>query len=156
MRELVFYCDLKTDYETVKARIMEPRLFLHVAAPLVKFAPIGMEAFPDRWAEQVYRGSMKLFGVIPIGWQAIVIHFGDGASDALVLNDRGYGPTLRKWDHRIEATPREGGGTLYVDRLRMDAGLLTPIAAFFVAQFFKHRQRRLRALDASNFQALAG
>lgn len=146
-------CDLRTAPEVLRAAIMKPALFLHVAAPLVAFAPIGLARFPDIWAEGEYRGSMRLFGLLPIGWQAIVIEFPDTADERLVLRDRGYGPLLKVWDHRIEVT-QSGTGSLYTDRLTLDAGWLTPMMAFFVKQFFKHRQRRLRALDRKGFEAL--
>ena len=134
--------------------IMRPALFLHVAAPLVAFAPVGRGAFPDVWKAGEYRGSMKLFGLLPIGWQAIVIEFPSDTDGTLVLRDRGYGPMLREWDHRIEVDP-DGAGTLYTDKLTLDSGALTPVAAFMVRQFFKHRQRRLRALDHEGFRTLA-
>ncbi len=135
--------------------IRRPALFLHVAAPLVHFSPIGVDRFPDRWEEGEYRGAMRLFGLLPIGWQAIVIEFPTSADTDLVLRDRGYGPLLREWDHRIAVSPH-GSGTRYVDRLTLDAGWLTPIAAFGVKQFFRHRQRRLVALDQAAFAPLKG
>lgn len=133
--------------------IMRPALFLHVAAPLVAFAHVGRKLFPDIWAAGEYRGSMRLFGLLPIGWQAIVIEFPSDADGPLVLRDRGYGPMLREWDHRIEVA-QDSAGTLYTDRLTLDAGALTPVTAFMVRQFFKHRQRRLRALDQEGFRTL--
>ncbi|MEM7779680.1 MAG: hypothetical protein AAF697_04710 [Pseudomonadota bacterium] len=152
-RELAFSCRLESCVDKVRTAIMRPALFLYEAAPLVKFTPIGLERFPDIWEEREYRGSMSLFGVIPLGWQAIVISFAAEGEEPLVLRDQGYGPMLREWDHRIEVSPA-GAGTLYTDRLRLDAGALTPIVAFGVAQFFKHRQRRLRKVDAKGFEEI--
>ncbi len=150
-REFALSCHLQSDCKTVREWIMRPALFLHVAAPLVHFSATGANGFPDKWTEGEYRGSMKVFGVLPIGWQAIIIEFPKSDAGPLVLRDRGYGPMLRVWDHRIEAIPSDLGGTLYTDRLKLDAGLLTPIATFAVKQFFKHRQRRLRAADRTGF-----
>ena len=154
MRELTFSCQLQSDPDLVRACILKPALFLHVAAPLVKFTRSDAPYFPDVWEPGEYRGSMKLLGVVPIGWQAIVIEFPTSSGDGHVLTDSGYGPMLKMWEHRIEAHASEGGGTRYIDRLKMDAGLLTPIASVLVAQFFKHRHRRLKMLDQSGFREL--
>jgi hypothetical protein len=135
--------------------VLKPALFLHVAAPLVRFAPIGASRFPERWEVGEYRGSMRLFGFLPIGWQAIVIQFPDDREGPLVLTDHGYGPMLRQWEHRIEVHAMEGGGTRYIDRLKMDAGFFTPVARLMVAQFFKHRQGRLKKLDQTGFRELS-
>ena len=129
----------------------------HVAAPLIRFVPRKQTPFPKEWEQQEYRAWMFLFGVIPLGWQAIVISFPDMPGKAHVLRDQGYGPMMERWDHWIEVEPAEGGpGTRYTDRVTVEAGLLTPIVAFLGRVFFKHRQRRLRALAASGFAALRG
>jgi len=139
--------------DEVWAAVECPALFLHVAGPLVEFRRADAERFPDRWVEGEYRGSMRLFGLMLIGWQTIVISFPPAKGETRVLHDNGYGPMLRKWSHRIEVSP-EGEGTRYVDRLEFDAGIATPITAFFVKQFFKHRQRRLKALARNSFTQL--
>ena len=135
---------------------MQPALFFQVAAPLISARDVGDRPIGDRWSEGEYRIAMKLFGLVPIGWQAIIIEFPQSDDQELVLRDRGYGPMLRIWDHRISVSPAPDGGTRYTDSLRLDAGIMTPIAAMLVAQFFKHRQRRLRALDAADFRDLDG
>ncbi len=151
--EFVSHLDAPPD--TVWAAVERPALFLHVAAPMVHFAPIGMARFPERWSEAEYRGAMKLFGLVPLGWQAIVIRFPSSDGAVRALEDNGYSPLLPTWSHRIEVSP-EGTGTRYVDRIRFDAGWMTPFTALGVRLFFKHRQRRLRKLAASGFAGLKG
>lgn len=153
VRTIALSCDLQASPEKLREAILKPALFLHVAAPLVKFVPVGLARFPDIWSEGEYRGSMRLFGLIPIGWQAIVIEIPREDSKPLVLRDRGYGPLLRVWDHQIEVTPT-AAGSRYTDRLTIDAGWLTPLTAFFVKRFFEHRQRRLKALDRRGIRTL--
>ena len=133
---------------------MQPALFLHVAAPLVTAKDIGECPIGSKWSEGEYRIAMKLFGLVTIGWQAIVFDLSGSDGGKATLRDRGYGPILREWDHRIFLEEAPGGGTIYTDSLRLDAGLLTPITAFFVRQFFRHRQRRLTALDKAGFDTL--
>ncbi len=43
------------------------------------------------------------------------------------------------------------GGTLYRDRVEIDAGLLTPVVAALARVFYRHRQGRWRALAARGF-----
>lgn len=152
--EFSLSCHLKSDPESVRARVMQPALFFHVAAPLVVAKDIGERAIGETWIEGEYRIAMRLFGLVPIGWQAIVVDLSGSADGEAALRDRGYGPMLREWDHRILLKEAEDGGTTYTDSLRLDAGVLTPLTAFFVRLFFRHRQRRLVALDGAGFGPL--
>ncbi len=97
---------------------------------------------------------MRLFGIVPLGWQAIVIELPDRESETRTLIDNGYSPLLPLWNHRISIRP-ENDGTRYTDDVSFDAGLLTPLTGLFVRLFFRHRQRRLRALSANGFAALS-
>ncbi|MDJ0641545.1 MAG: hypothetical protein QNJ15_01900 [Erythrobacter sp.] len=145
---------LDCDPGLVWAQVLRPALFLHVAAPLVQFRPIGIERFPQQWSDGEYRGAMRLFGIVPLGWQAIVIELPDRESETRTLIDNGYSPLLPLWNHRISIRP-ENDGTRYTDDVSFDAGLLTPLTGLFVRLFFRHRQRRLRALSANGFAALS-
>ena len=139
--------------EEVWAAVERPALFLHVAAPLVKFSPMGSDAFPELWEEGEYRGAMKLFGLVPIGWQAIVISFPSEGAETRTLKDSGHSPLLTQWTHTIEVA-REGDGTRYTDRVSYDAGWLSLFAFPFIRLFFAHRQRRLRRLAKAGFASL--
>jgi hypothetical protein len=129
-------------------------LLHHIAAPLIRFTPKGGTPFPAIWEPGEYRAWMWLFGVIPVGWQAVVISEPAPDGTTRFIRDNGYGPLIRRWDHRIAITPGEGGTTRYIDRVDIDAGVLTPLIAGFARLFYAHRQRRWRALARSGFAAL--
>ena len=130
-------------------------LLNHITAPLIRFSPQGAP-FPARWQPGEYRAWMWLFGVLPIGWQAIVISFPPPSGESRFVRDNGFGPLIKRWDHWIEIAPGETPGTTrYTDRVTIEAGLLTPIIAGFARIFYAHRQRRWSALARSSFAALA-
>lgn len=135
-------------------RVRTAALLLHVAAPLIRFTPKGDTRFPQKWAPGEYRAWMWLFGVIPIGWQAVVISEPPPDGATRFIRDNGYGPLIRRWDHWIAIAPGEGGTTHYTDQVTIEAGLLTPLVAGFARVFYAHRQRRWRALAATGFAAL--
>jgi len=142
--------------EQVWERLQTSALLLHVAAPLIRFTPTGCAPFPALWTPGEYRARMWLFGVIPIGWQAVVIGVPPADGDTRFLRDNGYGPLIRRWDHWISIAPGPDGTTHYTDRVTIEAGLLTPLIAAFARVFYAHRQRRWRALARSGFAALGG
>ena len=154
MRELEISCELSADPKTTRSYVMQPALFLHVAAPLITFSHMGARPFAQTWQEGEYHCRMRLLGFVPIGWQVIVIAFPEADQDDFILRDKGYSSVLKTWDHRIKLAEASSGGTLYTDSLQFDAGLLTPMMAIGISQFFRHRQRRLRALDKSGFEPL--
>lgn len=128
-------------------------LLMHIAAPLIRFTPKG-KPLPSGWAPGEYRVWMWLFGLIPVGWQAVVISEPPPDGATRFIRDNGYGPLIRRWDHWIAITPRDDGTTHYVDRVDIDAGLFTPLIVAFARVFYAHRQRRWRKLARTGFAAL--
>jgi hypothetical protein len=137
-------------------RLRTSALLMHVAAPLVRFTPVGGKPFPAIWTQGEYRAWMWLFGVLPIGWQAVVISEPAPEDETRFLRDNGYGPLIKRWDHWIALRPGEGGTTHYTDTVHIEAGILTPVIVAFARVFYAHRQRRWRALAQSGFAELAG
>ncbi len=135
----------------VVAQVRTPRLLRQVASPLLSFSPLTPSEFPSTWSEGTYWVRLKLFGLLPIGRQAIVISYPQaGNALAFMLRDNGYSPLISKWDHLITAQ-EVSGGTLYRDRVTIEAGILTPAVWLFARLFYAHRQRRWATLAANGF-----
>jgi ligand-binding SRPBCC domain-containing protein len=134
--------------EEVWRRILTPDLLLQVAAPMVRFRfPDGR--VPDRWIEgQRYLVSLAILGVLPFGKQWIVptIHVDPETAWTKKLRDNGHSALIRRWDHWITVVPDADGNTRYTDDVEVDAGILTPFIWLFAQAFYRHRQRRWRAL----------
>lgn len=144
---------LPAEPDTIWHHLQTSALLHYVAAPFIRFQPHG-GSFPERWQPGEYHADMLLFGVVPLGWQAIVIEQPEPLDKARYLRDNGFGPLIKRWDHWIAIAP-EAGGTRYLDQVTIDAGLLTPVVAAFARTFYAHRQRRWRELAKSNFAALS-
>ena len=147
--------------DTVWGHVRTSRLLDYVIHPLIKFQPKSARGFPDIWVEGDYRADMRLFGAIPMGEQTIGIRYpegdGSGASEGAkryVLRDDGHGSSARVWDHWIIIEPDGSGGTLYTDRVTVDAGWRTPFVAAFARAFYAHRQRRWQKLAQTGFADL--
>ena len=142
--------------ETVIRHLMTPRLLDYIASPLVRFKyRSGFDRAAD-WTVGEHRADIRLFGVIPIGWQVIGIELPDSPdAHTTLLRDNGYSPLIKRWDHWIVVRPHpEGEGTLYTDRVHIEAGLLTPIVAAYARYFYAHRQARWRELAEKDFAPL--
>lgn len=129
------------------------RLLRYVAEPLVKLVPRQPSRLPETWSEGTYWVSLYLFGFIPLGRQAVVISFPE-ARNGFLVRDNGYGSFIHRWDHIITLEPA-GNGTLYRDRLTIEAGVLTPLVWGFAHLFYRHRQRRWRKLVDHSFNYTA-
>jgi hypothetical protein len=104
---------------------------------------------PDSWSEGTYRVRLHLFGLVPFGEQAIVISIPPTAT-GFALRDAGHSALIKTWDHLITIQPH-GNGSIYRDRVEVKAGVLTPLIWLFAQVFYRHRQRRWRALVARKF-----
>lgn len=131
---------------------MTVRLLQHVASPLVAFQPAPGTTLPERWSIGTHRVRLRLLGCIPFGEQAIVISFPDTAN-GFAVRDAGYSRLIRTWDHRITIRSCHDG-VVYSDEVTVRAGVLTPLIWLFAQLFYRHRQRRWRALAETQFTAI--
>lgn len=136
---------LPTNADEVWRRVLGPRLFIEVSKPVLSITPLDVSDFPEIWEDRSYRVALRLFGLIPLGWQVIEPSFPEPQGETRRLLDNGHSALIRKWHHEISVIP-QGETTLYRDRLEIDAGLLTPIVALFARLFFAHRHKRLAKL----------
>jgi len=136
--------------ERVWEEVQTSRLLEHVAAPVVRFRPASPSELPPIWSDGSYEVRMLLVGLLPAGKQLIRIsRSSDGR--AHTLRDDGVGQLAETWDHRIFVQPSPDGGTDYTDVLYVHAGALTPFVWAFAHFFYRHRQRRWRALVSRGF-----
>ncbi|MEO1046447.1 MAG: hypothetical protein AAFX04_13485 [Pseudomonadota bacterium] len=149
-RTVTLSIHLDAPLETVRQHIGTSKLLDYIASPLIRFTPRAGKPFPENWSEGEYRAWMWLFGFVPVGWQAIRISFPEAEAGVHAIRDNGYGPLIRRWDHRIEIRA-DGNGTHYTDRVIIEAGLLTPLIAGFAKVFYKHRQKRWQKLVQNGF-----
>jgi hypothetical protein len=119
-------------------------LLRHVIWPLARFVPTGT-SFPERWSEGlVLRCKFFVFGVIPIG--AHTLHFETIDHDNYELQSREYDPFIARWDHMVSVKPLDGSRSIFRDTIDIDAGSLTFVVWAWANCFYRHRQRRWRAL----------
>ncbi len=145
---------LDTPAERVWQAVLRPRLLDHVAWPIQVFDRIDPAGWPERWSVGDYQVRLRLFGIVPMGRQSIVIRDIQAGPTRYGLRDDGHGDLVKRWDHRITLEPISPTACRYNDEVEVRAGLLTPVAWAFVQIFYRHRQRRLRALVTADFATL--
>jgi hypothetical protein len=132
----------------VAALLFDPQTMVFLLRPVLTAEPLVPAALPERWEAGHYRVAMRLFGLIPLGWQDIVV--GDIVSDPVAgrwgFRDDGAGSLIRRWDHRTVLEGLPDGRSRYTDRIEVEAGVLTPAAWLFATLVFAWRHRRWRKL----------
>ena len=85
----------------------DPGTMCFLMRPFVVVHPVEPPTFPPRWSSGRYRVRMQLFGLIPFGWQDIVITgvHADPAATRWSLHDAGKGLLARRWDNRFGVEP---------------------------------------------------
>jgi hypothetical protein len=140
---------LECSIDEAVTQVKTPRLLEFVAAPVVRFVPVSPPVFPREWSAGEYSVALRLFGAVPIGRQVIVISM-PPTETGFTVRDAGHSALINTWDHLINIRPHERG-CHYRDRVEVRAGVLTPVVWLFAQLFYRHRQRRWRALVARNF-----
>jgi len=148
-------CLLDVPAERARAEVQTSRLLDHVAWPLQAFEPVDPPVLPERWAEGRYLVRLRMLGVLPIGTQWIVITTPERGPDRYRVRDNGHGSLVSTWDHLVTIEPLSPTRCRYTDEVEVRAGVLTPFVWVVAQLFYRHRQRRWRALVASGFAALA-
>lgn len=135
--------------------VQTSRLLRYVTAPLVAFKPVEPPSFPEVWREEKYLVGMRLFGLLPVGRQWIVIGIvtadSTQGSQRYQLRDNGHGDVISTWDHWITIEEAADGTTLYTDDVEVKAGVLTPFVWAYANTFYRYRQVRWRQLVKRKF-----
>ncbi len=122
-------------------------LLQYVARPLVAFSPVYPTAFPEYWPEhETVIVNFKIFNLIPFGRHSLDMEKIDDKERKLQTREKSH--VLKKWDHLIHITSKDGK-TVYTDEVEFDAGILTPVVWIFANIFYRHRQRRWNKLAPS-------
>lgn len=143
---------LEASPDWVALQLQSTKVFRHITAPVMGFAPANGTAWPAHWTVGALELDMWFLGWVPLGSQSVRISIepAQQAGGWPVLRDNGQGHLMRRWDHRILLQALPDGGTLYTDDIDVAARylpwLMTPLSAFFAWLFFLHRQRRWRGL----------
>ena len=124
--------------------VQKSSLLLYVISPLARVVPIGAP-LPERWSEGLtIRCKSLVFGVIPIGVRTL--HFEKIDHKNYELQSREHDPLIARWDHLISIKPLANAQSIYRDATDIDAGSLTFVVWAWANWFYRHRQRRWRAL----------
>jgi len=131
--------------EAAWAEVQKSSLLLEVARPLVAIRPVGALALPERWERnQVHLVRPFLFGVVPLGTR--ILFFERVDHERRQIQTRENDPLVRNWDHLIAVGESIDGQAIYSDRIRIEAGVLTPAVWLFAHCFYRYRQRRWRRI----------
>ncbi|TGL39167.1 hypothetical protein [Leptospira perdikensis] len=147
---------LASNFERITSYAKLSKTLHYIAKPLIVFEPVNQISFPENWENGEYLTDMKLFGIIPLGNQSVVIEkIKETNQNEFILRDNGYSSLINTWDHwiLIRKTKHENLVT-YIDRIEIKAGLLTVFIVIFASVFFRWRQFRWKLLIRNNFKAL--
>ena len=131
--------------DTAWNEVQKTSLLLHVIRPLARLTAADPSGFPPCWREgMTFRCRTYVFGFIPIGVRTLRFRRIDPMAREIVIRESD--PLVRRWDHIISIVPVDALRSLYRDVIDLDAGVLTFVVWAWTSWFYRHRQRRWRAL----------
>jgi hypothetical protein len=120
-------------------------LLLHVIWPLAWITTTGLPELPERWRQGLsVQCRSYVFGFIPIGIRNLYFETIDQAEYRIVTRESD--PLVKRWNHTFSVTPSGTDRSIYRDIIDIDAGALTIVVWAWASWFYRHRQRRWRAL----------
>jgi hypothetical protein len=124
--------------------VQKSSLLRHVIWPLARIVPVGAP-FPERWSEGLtIQCKSFVFGIIPIGVRTL--HFEKIDHKNYQIQTRENDPLIARWDHLVSINPLDDTRSIYRDTIDIDARSLTLVVGAWANCFYRHRQRRWRAL----------
>jgi hypothetical protein len=126
-------------------RIIEPGSLQFVASPILSFVPAEDCDLEGEWqVGRPYPLKLYFLKVIPLGRHTIQLVKID--KDTNTIASRESGLLARVWNHTISFREVSPGVVSYKDEIEIRAGWLTPVIWLFAQLFYRHRQRRWKAL----------
>jgi len=139
----VFACTEKQLWD----KIVEPKSLQFVAAPVLRFEPLVAGELDGEWiVGKTYVVHLSAFGFLPLGRHRIKIVTIDKATNTIESQESGS--LARVWNHTIHFQPSGAEQLRYTDQIEIKAGALTVLIWAFAHLFYRHRQRRWKALLA--------
>jgi hypothetical protein len=124
--------------------VQKSSLHRYVTWPLARFVPLRAP-LPERWSEGLtIQCKLFVFGVIPMGVHTV--HIEKINQTNYEIQSREHDPLVARWDHLISIRPLGDLQSTYRDTIDIDAGSLTFVVWAWANWFYRHRQRRWRAL----------
>jgi hypothetical protein len=113
--------------------------------PLARIVSVDGRSFPERWTEGLTTQCRSyLFGSIPIGARNLYFQRIDHVNFEILILEND--PLVKSWKHAISIKPLGQDRSIYRDVIDIDAGRLTALVWAWADWFYRHRQRRWRAL----------
>jgi hypothetical protein len=130
---------------TIFEDLQNPAILVKVASPIMVYKPVKPETFPPVWETgKAYFVKLYMFGFIPMGTHRIVIEYFD--KDAMKGKSDESGTIAKLWSHQMTVKPYNNDATLYTDEIEIKAGIWTFFVWLFASYFYRHRQRKWKAL----------
>jgi hypothetical protein len=127
------------------SELQKSSLLLYVIRPLARITTTGLPDLPERWHQGLkVQCRSYVFGCIPIGVRDLYFETIDHSAGRIVTRESDL--LVRRWDHTMSVTPVGADCCIYRDVIDVDAGPLTFPVWVWVGWFYRHRQRRWRAL----------
>jgi hypothetical protein len=124
--------------------VQKSSLLLHVIWPLARVVSTGAP-FPERWSPgSTIQCKLFVFGIIPMGVHTLLLEKIDQKN--YEIQSREHDPLVARWDHLISIKPLDDSRSIYRDTIDIDAGSLTFAVWAWANWFYRHRQRRWRAV----------
>lgn len=136
--------------EVIVEEVEKIRLFRFTSFPLISFWP-GDDELPTSWINKSTKIHLKLFGFIPFGDQIIKSSIETKSEDKVEVVDDGKGDNISSWHHTISIERIDEKKTRYTDKLKLEAGILTPFIWVFALILFRYRHYRWKKLIKLNF-----
>lgn len=129
--------------DTVWSLVRKSSTLLHITRGVLGFT--GAEHFPADWAEgDAVETRLLFFGFIP-GWRHRLTLFKLSNTERVLYTHENGGP-VSSWDHLIMIEEIDNRTCLYIDNIKIEAGIITPLIGLFAHILFRYRQRRLHGL----------
>lgn len=130
--------------EQMQQMLMRPAVLQQILAPWVRVVPLDPVVFPETWEARDYRVGLRLFGVVPMGWQVI----GPRHQGALGLIDIGESSLFRVWEHRMTLESLGPKRCRLSDHIRFEARVPDALAGLGLRVLLAYRHRQFAKLLA--------
>lgn len=133
--------DLPLPAGTVADLLARPAVLQFLLWPLLTVSPPGSPRFGI--GEDITI-TLRLGGLIPLWRHTLRVVETDPTTGSAITEEHG-GP-LRRWRHTMTVEPLTAGTSRYTDRVEIDAGRSTRLAAHVARGLYRHRHRRWQTL----------
>ncbi|MDR0684802.1 MAG: hypothetical protein LBF83_06710 [Spirochaetaceae bacterium] len=142
--KIIICSELNNSINKIWDKILNIETLIKICKPMATFKITTKEKFIKWKLNTEYVFKLFIYGFVPFGTHKIILETIDNEEN--IIKSKEHNNVVKIWNHKITMEKEGELITNYTDEVEIYAGIFTLIIAIWGIIFYKHRQKKWKAI----------